>query len=226
MDIGDIIKDYFWVIIALLFYLLAGRKKTKKDEKIVPERNRPGESAAGEARPGLQERLEQALREMQQQTGPTSTNVPVQSSAAYQTPLEAATASVPAEEVFSEPSRTTSPFEFHSTVPLHQRRTALDAARQTAPATAVAESASVSEFHEGHGLRYHSHSGEMSSSGRTGFREGHGLHYGESPTRPSRSGVPPAVSDDVPPFFRDEEDLRRAVIAAEILGPPRGRRVA
>ncbi len=30
MDIGDIIKDYFWVILALLFYLLAGRKKSNR----------------------------------------------------------------------------------------------------------------------------------------------------------------------------------------------------
>src|SRR5690606_31439465 len=155
MDIGDIIKDYFWVILALLFYLLAGRKKTKKDGKTVPEvveRQQGGR----ERKPGLQERLEQALKEMQEQAeGKTR---PAQSSPPAPV-RDNAVAAVPAEGTLLESVPVEPSFEFHSTVPLHQRKTALDAA--------LPASAGVSEFREGHGLHYHAHTAEM--EGTTGI---------------------------------------------------------
>lgn len=217
MDIGDIIKDYFWVILALLFYLLAGRKKTKKDGKTVPEiveRQQGGR----ERKPGLQERLEQALKEMQEQAeGKTR---PAQSSPPA--PVRGNTvAAVPAEGTLLESVPVEPPFEFHSTVPLHQRKTALDA---TLPASAGASApVPASEFREGHGLHYHAHTAEMEgTTGITEFHEAHGIRGGRGGGRPAPSGS--AAAADVSRFFVDEDELRRSVIAAEVLGPPVSRR--
>lgn len=222
MDIGDIIKDYFWVIIALIFYLLFGRKKTKKDGKIVPESGKQ-QVTVGEPKLGLQERLEKALREMQQQVEQGNTTRPVQSSAPAQQMSEMRGDVVSIEEGFYEAS-TSNSFEFHTTVPLHQRKTALE----SVPVEVVQEVSgeALPEFHEAHGLRYHSHSGEMKGGRELDFHEVHGMHYGESLTSPSRSTLSAVLHDESSALFRDEEDVRRAIIAAEILGPPKGMRVA
>lgn len=213
MDIGDIIKDYFWVILGLLFYLLAGRKKTKKDGKTVPEiveRQQGGR----ERKPGLQERLEQALKEMQAQAeGKTR---PAQSSPPAPVRGDAAIA-VPAEGTLLESVPVEPPFEFHSTVPLHRRKTALDTALPASSAGVPA-----SEFREGHGLHYHAHTAEMEgTAGVTEFHEAHGIRGGRRGGRTALSG---SAAADASRFFVDEDELRRSVIAAEILGPPVSRR--
>lgn len=212
MDIGDIIKDYFWVILALLFYLFAGRKKTKKDGKTVPEVVERQQTTR-ERKPGLQERLEQALKEMQEQAEGKNRPAPSSSPAAVR---RDAVVSVPEGGLLSESVPAEVSYEFHSTVPLHQRPTALAPAAASVPAAQP-------EFREGHGLHYHAHTAEMAeSTGGAEFHQAHGIHGGGGGrsvrTRPS------AATEEGFRFFADEDELRRAVVAAEILGPPVSRR--
>lgn len=226
MDIGDIIKDYFWVIIAVLFYLFAGRKKAKKEQREQVAKGETQSRSTPASRPaasGLQERLEQALREMQSQGEKGRAPVAAQ-------PVPASVSAPQATSVISsdighslEYGAAESAYDFHTTVPLHERKTALDIALENA---AAAGQPSATEFTEGHGLRYHSHSAEMGSSKTPEFKQAHGMHYGEAPSRSSKKHSTPVLQESSPALFSSDEELRRAVVTAEILGPPKGRQAA
>lgn len=228
MDIGEILKDYFWLILAILFYLFAGRNKKKKEEEKKASRAGTSPQARPAVKSGLQERLEQALREMQEHAGQETGGRPAPQSAGQTPRLVVRPAAAPAASMATaeanvtvpEPGVAESTYESGPAISLRERRTALDAAAAKEEFT----ESTVPDFREGHGLRYHAHVGEMAPTGSVEFHEAHGLHFGQAGL--GRSGIPatPSILDEESiPLFHNEDDIRRAIIAAEILGPPKAR---
>ncbi len=198
-SIGQIIA----VIMGLLWFFFVKGKGQKKE---VTERSteRPAsEGPTSVKKSGLQERLEAALQEMQQRVEGESTQARAEPSL-----------SSPAEVSLSE--GTSKEFD-----PTWANVTEVDFSSRL-DKVAVGEeyksADSFSGFKEAHGIHFGEEPLLDENASGPEFREAHGIHYGNDPTHKHPA---PVREVPVPPFFQDGNELRRAVVLAEVLGKPK-----
>lgn len=202
------------VVVGLAFFLFYTLKNSGKKNAG----NKRGTAKTGvppsAKKVSLQERLEAALHEMQQRVegGASPAGTGRESSL---------------EESFTEARGS----EFDPTWAAVKEKdfsSPLDGATPRLDVMEEAEdSLSLSTFKQAHGLHY-AEDGDpylKEHAGTPEFHEAHGLHYGRSAQRPASDSNQGSGAGALHDMLQNTDEIRRAVILAEVLGKPKALRV-
>lgn len=199
----DSIVEIIAVIMGLLWFFFAKGKGQKKEATEHSTERPASDGPTSAKKSGLQERLEAALQEMQQRVEGESTQArsePNRTSPAEERLSEGAS------KEFDPTWANVSEVDFSSRLD----KVAVEEEYQSADR--------FSGFKEAHGLHYGEEPLLDENASGPEFREAHGIHYGNDPTHKHPA---PVREVPVPPFFQDGNELRRAVVMAEVLGKPK-----
>ena len=198
-------------LVVFLFYTLKNKGQKKAGNKPVPAKT--GNSAkAGKG--SLQERLEIALREMQQRVeGEVS---PVKTG--KESSLEKSFAEVPGDE-FDPTWASVKEKDLSSR--LDDASSRFDTLEETTRSSDASGS-----FKQAHGLHYREEGDPYlkEQSDLPEFHEVHGLHYGEGARRPASGKPENSGAGALHDMLQNTDEVRRAVILAEVLGKPKALR--
>lgn len=225
MDVGTIVS----IILGLLYLFYTSVNKKKEEEK---RRSGTTTEETGQKKPSLQERLDQAIQEMQQRVEGAE--------AAPEQPQRKSTAAANTSESGVQPTLLSTPqFEesFAQTMTaeefdptwagvkeanLANRMDNATTALESSPDSRKREKGRMSDFKQAHGLHYVdgvSDPVEMSTRGE--FHEAHGIHHGDMTGHSHTIGDVSYEASEAIRMLGDIDDVRKGIILAEILGKPK-----
>ena len=227
------VMDIFELLPLIIFGLiyLFGSSAKKKAEEAKRKTTAKGAPSVPEQKKGLQQRLEDALQEMQGRAGTGTASAP--------TRLERKEQEVEGESVENEIHRMTAEALYDRDLYSSPEESSSLLSEQPATESQFGFKSLMKEVpnetYHGHGFtNFNEEQGihhddnplleyDINMASMSDFQEAHGLHYGETTSGGAGSAY---LLDSISGkgFFHDMNEVRRGIVLAEVLGKPKALR--